>query len=120
MLAETWPFHRDHVTLHDVSAAELQVTAPAGRAFVQIPSHGKCKLPAVSPTVAANAAEAVIEKPVCTLLDYAAWVVSSADGATPCAPLRQELCSVGDAARRLQVCCMARQVLHWNAHHCIR
>ena len=102
-----WQLLRFTVTLHDVSAVNVQVTALAARAFVQIPSLGTCNLPAVSKTVGASV-ERVVEKPVCTLLDYAAWVVSSADGATSRATLLQELCSVGDAARRLQVCCMTR------------
>jgi len=98
----------------------FQVTAPAGKAFLDVPDLSKRKLPARKPSAASAAAAAaeavtVVERPVRTLLEYAAWVVTSTNGSSPAASLCQELCSVGDAARRLQVC-SAWLILERNAH----
>ena len=46
---------------------------------------------------------AAAERPVRSLLDYAAWAVSRAGGGASDARLAEELSSVGEAARRLQV-----------------
>lgn len=46
---------------------------------------------------------AVSDRPVRTLLDYAAWALSRAGGGASDARLTEELTSVGEAARRLQV-----------------
>ena len=92
-----------------------QVTAQSGAAVVELLQFSKRITKHTSTDISSTAAAAggvaeapaatqAAERPVKSLLDYAAWALSVAGGSASSARLVEELSSVGEAARRLQVC----------------
>lgn len=101
-----------HKTLHHALESRAvrpctQVTASAGLALVELLESSKRTTNRTTAvrlgTAPVEGAAAAAEQPVRSLLDYAAWAVSRAGGGASDARLAEELSSVGEAARRLQV-----------------